>query len=131
DHLGAACGDRVEHDLAIGIAGAAEKQPRRKFLAGNDQRIGHRICSYPPCRARTISTLSPGLSRVAGQAARGTTAPLSATAMPRCPMSTVFSVSTAPRFFGAANGSLSPLTRISVAWVMALSPLLGGASRHK
>src|SRR4029077_18913337 len=51
--------------------------------------------------------------------------------MPRCPMSTVFSLSSASRVFGAANGSLSPLTRISAAWVIALSPLLGGASRQK
>ena len=31
----------IEHDLAVGIAGAAEKQPRAEFVSGNDQRIGH------------------------------------------------------------------------------------------
>ena len=41
DHLGAARADRVEHDLAIGITGGAEKKPRAELLAGNDERIGH------------------------------------------------------------------------------------------
>ena len=49
----------------------------------------------PPCRARTISMLSPGLSAVSRHAARGTTEPLSATAMPRCMVSTAFSASSA------------------------------------
>src|SRR5580692_5302005 len=84
----------------------------------------------PPWRARTISTLSPGLSAVAGHAARGTTAPLSATAMPRWAVSAVFSASSASRVFGAANGSLSPLTRIS-ACAIACSPLLGRPRRQK
>jgi len=76
-HRASACG---------GIAGGAQKQARPELAAGDDERIGHflhfladmeqlRIRS-PPWRARQISTLSPGLSGVCGQAARGTTAPL-------------------------------------------------------
>jgi hypothetical protein len=41
--------------------------------------------------AISISTLSPGRSAVCGQAARGTIAPLRATAIPRWPVSTAFS----------------------------------------
>ena len=102
DHLAAARGERVEHDLPVRIAGGAEEQPGAELAAGNDQRIGHRNNSHhptlahqPPWRARTISTLSPGLSGVVGHAARGTTAPLSATAMPFWPASTAFSSSSA------------------------------------
>src|SRR5215472_16608376 len=95
-HLGAARGDRVEHELAVGIARGAEKEARGELAASDDQGIGHGASLlYPPCRARTISTLSPGESRVCGQAARGTIAPLSATAMPRRPVSTAFSASSA------------------------------------
>ena len=119
DHLAAARRDGVEHDLAIGIAGAAEKQPRAELMAGDDERIGHLFApsktsfGHPPCRARTISTLSPGLSGVSRHAARGTTAPFSATAIPRCPVSTAFSANKASTVV-AASGSLSPFTRIDL-----------------
>src|SRR5580692_9322023 len=48
--------------------------------------------------------------------------------MPRCPVSTVFSASNASSVFGAANGSLSPLTRISACII---APLLRRPRRQK
>src|ERR1700691_104267 len=56
--------------------------------------------------------LSPARNSVDGQAARGTTAPLIATAMPRCEVSTAFSSSSAASV-AATSGSLSPLMRIT------------------
>ena len=62
----------VEHHFAVRIAGGAEKQPRAEFVTGNDEGIGHALLLQPPCRARTISTLSPGLTpcRATPRAAR-------------------------------------------------------------
>ena len=78
----------VEHDLAVRIAGGAEEQPRAELAAGDGQRIRHlRSCSInqPPWRARTISTLSPGLQRRVAPGLRAAPPlPLSATATPRC-----------------------------------------------
>src|SRR4029077_6110871 len=157
-HRCAACFDRVEHDLAVRVAGGTKEKPRAEFLPGNDQRIGHSVLqdsvplipaqagiqwgatgsppsrgraeilpaiiglSQPPCRARTISTESPGFSAVSGQAARGTTAPLSATAIPFCSVSTALSASKAASV-AAAKGSVSPLTRID-AWLATDASLL-------
>src|SRR5262249_13070952 len=90
-HLAAARCQRIEHQLAVGIARGAEEKARAKLAAGNHKRIGHWLLLYPPWRARTISTLSPACSGVSFQAARGTTSPLSATAMPRWAVSTAFS----------------------------------------
>src|SRR5262249_45003852 len=94
-HLAAARLERLEHHLAVGITRGAEKQARSKLAAGNHKRIGHMLLLHPPWRARTISTLSPPCSGASFQAARGTTAPLSATAMPRCAVSTAFSSNSA------------------------------------
>ena len=99
-HLGAARRDRVEHQLAVGIAGGAEEQARVEFAAGDDERIGHgertpkrtRMVSHPGARARS-RRCRPASAPSAAQAARGTTEPLSATAIPRWPTSTAFSSS--------------------------------------
>ena len=56
-------------------------------------------------------------SCVAGHAARGTTAPLSATAMPFCSVSTAFSASKAASV-AAASGSVSPFTRIEASLII-------------
>src|SRR4029079_11271641 len=37
--------DRVDHKLAVRIAGGPEKQTRTEFAAGNDQGVGHVECS--------------------------------------------------------------------------------------
>src|SRR5262249_45062109 len=114
-HLAAARLERIEHQLAVGITGGAEEQARAKLAAGNHKRIGHLLllhpALYPPWRARTISTLSPACSAVSFQAARGTTSPLSATAMPRCAVSTAFSSSSAASV-ATFRISSSPLMRM-------------------
>src|SRR5271170_5245208 len=74
--------------------------------------------------------LSPGRKRVAGQALRGTTAPLSATAMPRAPVSTAFSASNAASVVGAPSGSLSPFTRMWAS-LIGFSKSLRRARRQK
>src|SRR5581483_11789932 len=76
--------------------------------------------------------LSPARNSVDGHAARGTTAPLTATAMPRCEVSTAFSASSAASV-AAASGSLSPLMRItgSVIGFSNTATLLGGPRRQK
>src|SRR3954470_4156153 len=87
---------------------------------------------YPPWRARTISMLSPALSAVSPQAARGTTEPLSATAMPRWPVSTAFSASKAASV-GTVRTSSWPLIRIraSTAACVMVCTLLGSLGRGK
>src|SRR5262245_33096569 len=90
------------------------------------------ISSQPPWRARTISTLSPGLSTVSDHAERGTTDPLRATAIPRWATSTSLSASSAASV-AATSGSTSPFTRIpmvSDSCVMTLN-LFRGARRRK
>src|SRR5208283_5427640 len=89
-----------------------------------------RIMLYPPCRARTISTLSPGRSGVTGHAARGTTAPLSATAMPRCAVSMAFSASSASSV-AAASGSRVPLTSIRASAIGFFPRSLGRMRRQE
>ena len=83
----------------------------------------------PPCRARTISTLSPGLSGVSRHAARGTTAPLSATAMPRWPVSTAFSANSAS--IVAASERLALAVDADVRFAHRHVSLLRGPRRQK
>src|SRR6185295_12812568 len=40
-HLRTTRRDRVDHELAVRIAGGPEKQTRAEFAAGNDQGVGH------------------------------------------------------------------------------------------
>src|SRR5262245_2491832 len=65
----------------------------------------------PPCSTRTISTRSPGRSAVASHAVRGTTAPLTATAIPVRFVCSAFTATSAASV-SAVSGSLSPLTEI-------------------
>src|SRR5262245_11302246 len=76
--------------------------------------------------------LSPGASLVSPQAARGTTLPLSATAMPRWAVSTAFSASKAASV-GTSRSSSSPLMRIRLACVacVMIRNLFGGLRRRK
>src|SRR5262249_52537770 len=46
-HVGAAGGDRIEHQLAVWIAGGAEEEARAELAAGDDQGIGHSRYSLP------------------------------------------------------------------------------------
>src|SRR5262245_60410288 len=77
--------------------------------------------------------LSPARSFVSGQAARGTMAPLMATAMPRWRVSTAFSSSRAASV-ATMSGSACPLTRMfasAVASLIVFSSFRGGGKRTK
>ena len=97
-HLGPAGRDRIQHHLAVGIAGGAEEQPRAELAARDGQRyraMAGFIDSTSLPRAHDLDARRPAESRVSRQAGRGTTAPLSATAIPRPPASISFASSSA------------------------------------
>ena len=98
----------------------------------NELRKRTRIVSRPAGRARS-RRCRPACSGVSAQAARGTTAPLSATAMPRWPASTAFSSSKhrkrrrGERFALAVDADGGCCARPASSW----SPLLRRPRRRK